>query len=81
MKTIDPPFEYQSATCDVWQVAHFVNHMAERGWEPVSMADGHYPGAQAYKDARDGNSPMYNALKRMVVLFRRPSDYNAEEDE
>lgn len=78
--TTNPPFEYQSASCDIWQIAHLCNRMARHGWEPVSMADGHYEGAQAYKDPCDENSPMYNALKAIVVLFRRPADYNQDDD-
>lgn len=80
MTAADPAFEYQSASCDVWQVAYLCNHMADFGWEPVSMADGHYPGAKTYRNVRDENSPLVSALKLMVVLFRRPSGWGADED-
>lgn len=80
-KTTAPAFEYQSASCDVWQVAHLCNHMAEHGWEPVTMADGHYAGAKASRDVRDESSDLYPAVKAMVVLFRRPSGRNADEDD
>lgn len=76
----DPPFEYQSASCDLWQVAHLCNHMAEHGWEPITVADAHHDGAQAYHDVRNENSNLYRAVKLMLVLFRRPSGYNTDED-
>lgn len=81
MTTCDPPFEYQSASCDVWQVAHLCNHMASYGWEPVSVADGHYEGAKTYSNVRDENSDLTPALKAMVVLFRRPSGWGNEGEE
>lgn len=80
MKPYDPPFEYQSATCDRWQVAHLCNHMAEHGWEPVSVADGHYDGAKVHRTAGDESSPLYDAVKAMLVLFRRPSGFDDEEE-
>lgn len=85
MKTIDPPFEYRSATCDVWQVAHLCNHMAGYGWEPITVAEAHYSDAhggpaQVRKDVADENSELYHALKLMLVLFRRPSGYGTEDE-
>lgn len=76
-----PTFEYQSATCDAWQVAHLCNHMADHGWEPVALADAHHERAKAYSNIGDENGAMYSAVKLILVLFRRPSDYNADEDD
>ncbi len=79
--TTDPPFEYQSATCDVWQVAHLCNWMAEHGWEPTAVTDAHHDDAKASRDVRDENSGLYRAVKLMLVLFRRPSDYNTDDED
>jgi len=73
-----PPFEYQYDSCDYLQVGHLCNHMAGYGWEPISMADGHHDGAMTYETVSDEGSPLRNAVKLMVVLFRRPSNWGEE---
>ncbi len=76
-----PEWEYQSGTCDVWQVAHLCNHMAAHGWEPVQVFDAHYDDAKVHRTAGDESSDMCRALRKTGVLFRRPSDWGADEDE
>ncbi len=79
MKTADPAFEYQSDTCDVWQVAHLCNHMAGHGWEPIQVFDAHYDDAKVHHKVDDENSGLYRALRKTAVLFRRPSAWNPDE--
>lgn len=65
------PWEYQQGVCDVWQIAHLCNHMAGHGWEFVSMVES-YQGQYVTRKVDDEDGPTYEALKGVVVLFRRP---------
>jgi hypothetical protein len=51
--------------------------MSGHGWEPLAMTDG-MPGQKVAKNVSDETGPIYVALKPVVVLFRRPSDWSDE---
>lgn len=70
-------WQYQIGDCDVWQLAHLCNHMAGYGWEPLTVTDG-MPGQKVSREVAHEDGPLYEALKPVVVLFRRPADWSEE---
>ena len=77
-EAFDPPWVYQQGVCDVWQIAHLCNYMAEYGWEFLSMVES-YDGQLVSETVRDDDGPLHKALKGIVVLFRRPTGWGGEE--
>ena len=71
--------EYTQDACDVWQIAHVCNYMAEHGWDVVTIVPSH-PNVKVPVHASDPNGPLRDgALLPYVILFRRPIPTEADE--
>lgn len=65
-------WEYTQDTCDVWEIHHLSNHMAEHGWEPVFAVEC-IESVQLNDKIGDGNGPRRagRPLRPYTILFRR----------
>lgn len=82
-RTPDPAWEYQTGTCDVWEIQHLCNYMAEYGWEPIAMNPIPNDIVRLPERIGDDNGPMRKGRPSQahIVLFRRPFSYTADHEE